>query len=416
MSAMRYGPLSRKQKTAMLWWCMPATRDYDAVICDGAIRSGKTLAMTVGFVLWSMTAFDGQVFALCGKTVESLRRNVTNLLPQWLAGEFTITEHRSENRLTISRGGAENTYYLFGGRDESSFTLIQGITLAGALLDEAVLMPRSFVEQAVARCSVAGSRIFFSCNPAATSHWFYREWIQKAPERGALYLHFTMDDNLALDPAVKARYRRLYTGVFYRRYVLGEWCAAEGRVYPLNPEEVCSRALPRAPLRWYISVDYGTRNPCSMGLWAVSAATGRALRVREYYHDSRLTGVQKTDGEYYDALLELAGDRDVDAVVVDPSALSFLTLIRQKGRFAVKKADNDVLTGIRTVGEYLKRGYVKIHPDCGSALVELAAYRWAEDGDGDHPVKERDHAMDDLRYFVMTILRRQHPERKEELF
>ena len=299
---MRYGPLSRKQKTAMLWWCSPGSEDFDAIICDGAIRSGKTLSLTVGFVMWSMTAFDGQIFAMCGKTIESLRRNVTNLMPQWLGGAFEITEKRTEHCLRIRRGEVENTYYLFGGRDESSFAHIQGITLAGALLDEVALMPRSFVEQTIARCSVAGSRLFFSCNPDTPGHWFYQEWIQKAQERNALYLHFTLSDNLALDEKVRERYERMYTGTFYRRYVLGEWVAAQGLVYPFAPEEILGEEDLKEPLSWYISVDYGTRNPCSMGLWAVEERSGRALRVRESYYDSRKTGRQKTDGEYYQDL------------------------------------------------------------------------------------------------------------------
>ncbi len=403
---MNYGALSRKQRTAMLWWCQEATRDYDAIICDGAIRSGKTLSMTVGFVLWSMSCFEDQVFALCGKTVESLRRNVVSLLPRWLEGEFSIQERRQDNCVLISRGGVSNTYYLFGGRDESSAAHIQGITLAGALLDEVALMPRSFVEQAVARCSVAGSRLFFSCNPESPGHWFYREWIQQAEQRCALYLHFTLGDNLSLDPAVRARYERLYTGQFYRRYVLGQWCAAQGLVYPFRREEVVSETMPQEPVSWYISVDYGTRNPCSMGLWAMEARTGRALRRQEYYYDSRIHGQQKTDAEYYEELVRLAGDRPISAVVVDPSALSFITLIRQEGRFSVKKASNNVLEGIRTVGGYLKNGRIKIHPDCENTLRELTLYRWEEAEDRDRPVKEQDHAMDDMRYFAMTILRR----------
>ena len=404
-SPMRYGPLSRKQKTAMLWWCSPGAEDYDAIICDGAVRSGKTMAMTVGFVLWSMTIFDGHVFALCGRTIESLRRNVTNLMPKWLGGEFRITEHRSEHRLIIRRGETENTYYLFGGRDESSYMSIQGITLAGALLDEVALMPRSFVEQTIARCSVAGSRLFFSCNPGSPGHWFYREWIRNAEDRNALYLHFTLKDNPSLDDAIRERYERMYTGTFYRRYVLGEWTAAQGQIYPFSPEEITGEEDLREPLSWYISVDYGTRNPCSMGLWAVEERSGRALRVRESYYDSRKTGRQKTDGEYYQDLCALAGDLPVSAVVVDPSALSFITLIRQEGRFSVRKASNDVLGGIRTVGAFLKSGRVKIHPRCENTLRELERYRWAEE-DRDRPVKEQDHAMDDMRYFVMTVLRR----------
>lgn len=403
---MRYEHLSRKQRTAMLWWCSPATEDFDAVILDGAVRSGKTLAMTVGFVLWSMARFQNQTFALCGKTVKSLRRNVTGHLAAWLGESFQVTEHRSDDRITISHRGVSNEYLLFGGQHEASADLIQGVTLAGAMLDETVLMPRSFVEQALARCSVPGSKLFFSCNPASPGHWFYREWILQAEQRNALYLHFTLEDNPGLDPAIRERYARMYTGAFHRRYVLGEWCAAQGLVYPFSREDVISEEIPSEPVSWYISVDYGTRNPCSMGLWALEERTGRAFRVRESYYDSRKTGQQRTDSEHYAALCRLAGDKPISAVVVDPSALSFITLIRREGRFPVRKAVNDVLWGIRTVGEYLKSGRIKLHPCCRDALEELEQYRWDEAADGDRPVKEQDHAMDDMRYFAMTVLRR----------
>lgn len=203
-----------------------------------------------------------------------------------------------------------------------------------------------------------------------------------------------------------ARYRRLYTGAFYRRYVLGQWCAAQGLVYPLERQAVVSEELPGEGVRWYISVDYGTRNPCSMGLWAVNPATGQALRWQESYYDSRKTGRQKTDEEYYVDLCNLAGLREIDGVVVDPSALSFLTVIRQHGRFPVRKADNDVLTGVRVTGEYLRSGRLKLHPRCVDALRELENYRWEASDTRDAPRKEQDHAMDDMRYFVMTVLRR----------
>ena len=401
---MNYQPLSDKQKLAMLWWLRPENQGYDGIICHGAVRSGKTLSMAVGFFLWSMTQFTGQTFALCGKTIESLRRNLVNLIPTWLGGIFTFEERRSENLLLVRNGETVNYYYLFGGRDEGSAALIQGITLAGVLLDEVVLMPRSFVEQAVARCSVPNSKIFFNCNPESPNHWFYREWLEQSEEKRLLALAFTMGDNPALTPEVRARYARMYTGQFYRRFVLGQWCAAQGLIYPFEPEEITANSL-SGPLRYFISVDYGTRNPCSMGLWAVDTG-GRALRVREYYHDSRKTGEQYTDGEYYQALCALAADKPISAVVVDPSALSFLTLIRRAGRFSLRKADNRVLDGIRTVGEYLKTGRLKVHPRCTSLLEELGRYRWDSQAPEDRPVKEDDHAMDEMRYFVMTILRK----------
>ena len=210
--------MSTRQNLAMTWWNRPGFEDYEGIICDGSIRSGKTVAMTVGFIMWAMSNFSGQNFALCGKTIESLRRNVTSNLSAWLCGVFTFKEHRTENKIVVRAGNKTNSFYLFGGKDESSQDLIQGITLAGILLDEVALMPESFVNQATGRCSVDGSKLWFNCNPAGPSHWFYTKWVQEAKKRKLLHLHFTMDDNLSLSPAVKARYESLYSGVFYDRF------------------------------------------------------------------------------------------------------------------------------------------------------------------------------------------------------
>lgn len=210
---MRYQKLSPRQNLAMTWWNRPGFEGYDGIICDGSIRSGKTVAMTVGFVMWAMSRFQGQNFALCGKTIESLRRNVTSNLPNWLAGVFSFREYRTENKIVVTAAGRSNNFYLFGGRDESSASLIQGITLAGVLLDEVALMPRSFVEQACARCSVDGSKLWFNCNPEGPSHWFYLTWVLEAAKRNMLHLHFTMDDNLSLSASVKARYESLYSSI-----------------------------------------------------------------------------------------------------------------------------------------------------------------------------------------------------------
>ena len=394
---------SEKQKTAMTWWARPRYRAYDAVICDGAVRSGKTLALGIGFFLWAMRRFDGAQFALCGKTVVSLRRSVLREVLPWLRGlGFSCEEKRSESLLTVRRGGRENRFYLFGGRDEGSAALIQGVTLAGVLFDEAALMPRSFVEQASARCSAAGSRLWFSCNPEGPQHWFYREWILKAEERGALYLHFTMADNPSLSPRVRARYERLYSGTFYRRFVLGEWTAAKGLIYDFfTPEEYC-RSVPERPWeRVRVSIDYGTVNPASFGLWALK--DGVWYRVREYYYDSRREGRQKTDAEYVEALRALTAGETVEKVIVDPSAASFIEAARRAG-FPVVRADNNVLDGLRVTADLLKRGRIVICEGCESCLEEIAQYCWADGGaEHDKPRKERDHAMDELRYFAMSV-------------
>lgn len=413
---MIYQKFSKRQLLAATWWNRPSFKDKEAVICDGAVRSGKTICMVDGFFLWAMSSFDRQVFGLCGKTIASLRRNIVQNLPQWLGGTgIAIAEKQNENKLIVHYKGKVNTFFLFGGRDESSYTLIQGITLAGVLLDEVALMPRSFVEQAVARCSVAGSKLWFNCNPAGPEHWFYKEWICKAEQKNALHLHFTMADNHSLDSAIRDRYERLYSGVFYRRYILGEWCISEGLVYAFDKALHVVESFPEEMSEgfgyWYISCDYGTLNPFSAGLWWVFA--GRAIRVAEYYYSGRSSGAMKTDEEYYQELEKLAGDRDIHSVIVDPSAASFIATIRAHGRFPVRKARNDVLPGIRLVASMIKTGVIRIGSQCKDAIREFGLYRWDERGEEDRPIKENDHAMDDIRYFCATIMRRDPFARKE---
>ena len=347
--------------------------------------------------------FDGGVFALCGKTVGALRRNLLLPLHNWLGPGFQIKEHRGDNKLTVQVGDRRNTYYLFGGQDESACTLIQGITLCGVLLDEVVLMPRSFVEQACARCSEPGSKMWFSCNPASAEHWFYKEWIEKATQKNALRLHFTMDDNPGLAEQVKARYARLYTGTFYRRFVLGQWCESQGLVYALDKERhIFQRPLPTG--RYYISVDYGTRNPFSAGLWCV--AGGVAYRLREYYYQSEKTGITPTDEQYHDALVELAAGLPVEQVIVDPSAASFIAVLRKRGVFRVRKAKNGVLPGIRLVASLLQQGKLLFSESCENSLREFSLYCWEDDPGKDTPRKENDHAMDEIRYFCMGVMSR----------
>jgi len=400
-----YRKFSKRQMLAMTWWNRPGLCGFDGILCDGAVRSGKTVSMVVGFFLWSMACFDRKTFAICGKTVGALRRNIVGNLEEWLGELFCIREHRSENKLVVTdSAGRENTYYLFGGRDESSGSLIQGITLAGVLLDEAAVMPQSFVEQACARCSEVGSKLWFNCNPEGPEHWLYKEWILKAKEKNMLHLHFTMDDNPALPDGIRRRYEALYTGVFYRRFILGQWCMAEGLVYDFNP--MLHVKEPEKPGgRYYISVDYGTRNPFSAGLWQVT--DGKAWRIREYYHDGRESGRMLTDEEYCDELENLAGNLPVEQVVIDPSAASFIAALRRRGRFSVRKAKNEVLPGIRLVATCLQAGILQISPGCKDTIREFGLYRWQDTGEKDAVVKENDHAMDDIRYFCATILRRQ---------
>lgn len=402
---MKYEKFSPKQLVAMLWWQMDQFKDYDAIVCDGSVRSGKTLSMTVGFILWSLTNFQGQNFAICGKTIASIRRNVVMQLGVWLGGICNIQEHRSQNYVEISYQGKKNRYFIFGGRDESSYSLIQGMTLSGVLLDEVALMPRSFVEQALARCSVEGSKFWFNCNPENPNHWFNQEWVKdENGTKNRIHLHFTMDDNLSLSEELKNRYESIYTGVFYERYVLGLWVVAEGAIYPMFREkEHLVPSIERNYDRYYISCDYGTMNPFSAGLWG--RYKGVWFRIREYYHDGRKSKLQKTDEQYYKELERLAGNCSIRSVIIDPSAASFIACIKHHGRFNVTKAENDVLNGIHNVATCLQEKKILFNDCCNATVSEFKSYVWDEKADEDRPIKENDHAMDDIRYFVNTVVK-----------
>lgn len=400
--------ISYKQKKILAF---PYSK-YDALICDGAVRSGKTSIEVVAFIDWAMREFSGRRFGICGKTVGSATENmvIPYISRSYAKKRYTLNWRRSQKILEVRRGPRVNYFEVFGGRDESSFALIQGRTLAGVLLDEVVLMPESFVNQALARCSVEGARIWFSCNPDHPNHWFKREWIDKREERNALYLHFEMTDNPSLSEKTLARYQSMYSGVFYDRYVRGLWVVAEGLVYPMFSkgvhvlDEIPWQALQRG--RWYISVDYGTVNPTAAGLWCLWKGT--AYMVQEYYYDSRKPGNhQLTDEEHYMGIEKLAGDRPVERAIVDPSAASFKQTIQRHGKFAVWDADNSVLDGIRLTASLLNAGRILIHRSCKGILSEFGQYRWDMDAPEDAVIKEFDHGMDQMRYFCATIMERE---------
>ena len=394
--------ISEKQKKILAF---PYSK-YDALICDGAVRSGKTSIMMWAFVDWAMREFDGQRFGICGKTVDSATKNiVVPFISMTLAKErYVMRWRRADKVLEVRRGGATNYFEVFGGKDESSYALIQGRTLAGVLLDEVALMPRSFAEQALTRCSVDGAKMWFSCNPESPQHWFYTEWIKRAEERNALHLHFEMSDNPGLPQKTLERYQAMFAGVFYDRYIRGLWVVAEGLVYQIfDPAKHVTNELPDRG-RYYISVDYGTLNPFSAGLWCLK--DGVATRIREFYYSGR-AGRQLTDSEYYEKLEELAGGLPIERIVIDPSAASMITEIIRRDKYPVIKAVNDVIPGISYTAALLQAGRIKIGSLCKDAIREFGLYRWDEDSPTDKVIKEDDHAMDDIRYFCYTILRRE---------
>lgn len=392
-------PISNKQKQIMAF---PYSK-YDAIICDGAIRSGKTVFMMLSFVDDAMRRYNGQRFGICGKTVDSTVKNIIEpyMGLVWAREKYDIQWKRSDKLLVVSCGTKTNYFEVFGGKDESSFMLIQGRTLAGVLLDEVALQPRSFVEQALARCSVTGSKLWFNCNPDSPQHWFYLEWVTQPEKHNAIRLHFRLEDNPALDEKIRQRYESMYTGVFYNRYILGEWCVAEGLIYDFSEVNITDTAPNGA--EYYISIDYGTLNPFSAGLWSVTG--GSAVRVKEYYYDGRSQKRQLTDEEYCDEIEKLAAGKEIYRVIIDPSAASFITALKRRG-FRVKQADNSVLDGIRRTAVYLKNGNIKIHRSCVDAIREFGLYRWDEKKTEDAVIKENDHAMDDIRYFCNSVMRR----------
>lgn len=400
-------PISDKQKKILAF---PYSR-YDSLICDGAVRSGKTSIMMVAFIDWAMREFSGQRFGICGKTVDSATKNiiVPYISMSYAKKKYTLRWRRSDKLLEVKRGSVVNWFEVFGGKDESSFMLIQGRTLAGVLLDEVALMPESFVNQALARCSVDGARMWFSCNPDNPNHWFYVNWIKRCSERNALYLHFTMPDNPSLSEKTLARYEAMYTGVFYRRYIMGEWCLAEGLVYDFSEANITDEVPEFAD--YYISIDYGTLNPFSCGLWAVNG--NKAVRIKEYYYDGRANYKQLTDEEYCDAVERLTDGYEIKRAIIDPSAASFITALKRR-RFRVQQADNAVLDGIRRTAVYLKNGNIKIHRCCTDAIREFGLYRWDDKKTEDAVVKDNDHAMDDIRYFCSTIMKYK-VEKKNEI-
>lgn len=242
---MQINTFSKKQAQILKF----AYSEEETLICDGAVRSGKTVVMSLAFVLWAMTNFDKTNFAICGKTVSNAERNILKPFEQIEGTPFTTTYKVSNRMLTVKCGKKENYFYLFGGKDESSYSLIQGLTLAGVLFDEVALMPQSFVDQAIARTlSYKNAKLWFNCNPESPNHWFYKEWL-KNENKQYKHLHFLMRDNPILGEEEISRAEKLFSGVFYDRYILGKWVRAEGAVFPEfanNPQKwvICKDELP----------------------------------------------------------------------------------------------------------------------------------------------------------------------------
>ena len=403
---------SPRQLITMLWWNNEEYAHCKGIVADGAIRSGKTTAVAYGFLLWSMSRFSDVNFGLCGKTIRSFERNVLMPMKGICASlGYSYRERKSENMIEIidRRSRRSNRYYMFGGNDERSQDLIQGITLAGVLLDEVVLMPESFVNQAMARLSVTGAKVWMTCNPEGLMHYVKRRFIDRYQEAQLLYVHFTMDDNFSLSDERRAFYKSQFTGVFYRRYVLGEWCLASGLVmsafdrekHVIEPPDESKYSV------CFLDGDYGTTNPTALLYVGYNEELKCFDVLDEYYYNSRETEIQKSDDEYVKVTKAFAGKRPILRAYFDPAAASLIVALREAHVFArLEQANNDVSAGIKWTNMMFSTGRLRISDKCVNLIKELQVYSYDEDASikegRDVVKKEMDHAVDALRYFCYS--------------
>jgi PBSX family phage terminase large subunit len=372
---------------------------------EGAVRSGKTVSSLMRWVEYVSDAPAGDLL-MVGKTLRTLHRNVLRPLGDFLG----------PRSMQLSLGAGEGTIlgrpvYLVGANDERSEGKIRGMTIAGAYGDEVTLWPESFFTMLLSRLSVAGAKFFGTTNPDGPFHWLKRGYLDRAElvDSGSLASwRFTIDDNPHLDPDFVASLKREYTGLWYKRFILGLWVLAEGAVYDQFNQERHALEGPPFPVHHLIAgVDYGTTNPCTFGLYGLPfgwQSDRRAHLLREYRWDSASRGRQLTDAEYADAFVEFLGDDHPARTYVDPSAASFIQELRSRG-FAVLPADNDVLSGIRYVSGMLTAGRYTLDRACTHTVEEFGAYVWdpraAQRGE-DAPLKRYDHAMDRDRYALYS--------------
>lgn len=399
--------------------------DYTALICDGAIRTGKTSIMAVAFLMWAMRDFNGVNFGICSKTLQTADRNIIKpLLAMTYVKERFIIKYHTYSYMEVTAFGHTNIFYMYGGRDASSYRLIQGITLAGVFLDEVALMPRSFVEQALARCSIAGRRFWFNCNPEGQMHWFNQEWVLHPEEHNALHLHFTLDDNPALPEQIKIDYENMYSGLFKDRYIHGLWVNAEGLIYDafkkdvhvLNANEISCLDLEDRPI---VSSDFGIQNATVFLYWRKIKGKNSWVCIDEYYYSGREEHKQKSVKELIEGLKALCVRNTAEPykelheveyenpkiVIIDPSASALIVEARKNG-FKCKEADNDVVNGIADVQKMLNEERLFFSGKCKHLIEEFGMYVWdekASERGEDKPVKDHDHCLDALRYHVYTL-------------
>lgn len=371
-------PISEKQKQIMAF---PYSK-YEALICDGAIRSGKTAFMMLSFVDDAMRRYDGQLFGICGKTVDSTNKNLIQPYTRltYAKDRYRISWRRTDKLLIVSDGKHENMFEVFGGKDEGSFALIQGRTLAGVLLDEVALQPRSFVEQACARCSVEGSKLWFNCNPASPKHWFYTEWIRQLEKHNAARLHFLLEDNPSLSEQIVNRYKSMYTGVFYDRYIAGKWAAAEGLIYRtfaddpdrylIDDADEYLKAGGKTVGAVMVGVDFGgTKSATTMKAVLITRNAGEVIVAHEKHITKEIDPLQLSE-EYAAFVREVSSRWGVSQTRADSAEQILIrglkgTALKEKLRTEIKNAmKRPILDRIRMTNLLFAQDRIRICRSC----------------------------------------------------
>jgi len=398
--------------------------DNRICVAEGAIRSGKTIDHCI-IAAAHLELCRDKIHLASGSTIGNAKLNIGVCngfgLEALFRGRCKWGKYRDNEALFLYTQTGEKIVVFAGGGKADSYKRIlgnsYGLWIATEINEhyDSDNSRESFIKVAFGRQAAAlDPLVLWDLNPCNPNHKIYSEYIDhytKTNLPGYLYQHFTIDDNLAISDDRREEIKAQYdpNSVWYRRDILGERCVAEGLVYPMFSGDMVVDEIPWQALQrgeWFISVDYGTVNPTSAGLWCLWKET--AYRVDEYYYDSRKPGNhQQTDEEHYMGLKKLSGGRRIQRVIVDPSAASFKETIRRHGEFAVWDANNHVLDGIRLTGTLLQTGRILIHRNCGDCIRELESYRWDTEAPVDTVIKENDHAMDDMRYFCATILGRE---------
>ncbi|WP_432077821.1 PBSX family phage terminase large subunit [Streptomyces sp. YPW6] len=398
-------PLSRKQIRSV-------AESTTKISCwEGAIRSGKTIASLLKWLIFVANAPSTGELVMIGKTSQTIHRNL--FLPMQdpaLFGEIAHHIHYTPGAPTARILG--RVVHVIGANDAKSEPKIRGMTVCGAYVDEVTLVPQIFFEQLYGRMSVHGAQLFCTTNPDNPAHWFMRDWLAHVGKKPVRRFSFTIDDNPFLDPEYVADMKASHEGLFYRRFILGEWVAAEGAIYDSwDRERHIVTTLPREGIHRWISlgVDYGTSNP----FHAVLLGLGRDRRLyaaAEWRYEARQTKKQLTDAEYSQRmrawLTDVPGIGPVrpQFVTVDPSAASFSAQLR-RDRMTPTAAKNDVMDGIRTVSSLLASNRLLVHASCKDLITEIGGYSWDDKAalrGEERPIKVADHGVDALRYAIFT--------------